>query len=127
MPSPTGAAPGCPLRPSGKRRHHCRAVPTVVAGGGAGPGAAGGGPGGRIATPPFDDGSRISVDGVTLRWGSRSAPITTVRAAAEFLGVEVSEDPGVGRDLPPLAPDEPLPINEVASRALGEWYAFGQE
>jgi hypothetical protein len=81
---------------------------------------------GGIATPPFDDGSRISVDGVTLRRGSRSVPITTVRAAAAFLGVELSDDPGVGTDLPPFVPDEPLGIDEVASFALGEWYAFGQ-
>jgi hypothetical protein len=81
---------------------------------------------GRIATPPFDDGSRISVDGTTLRWGSRSAAITTVRSAAEFLGVELSADPGVGSDLPPFTPDEPLLVDEAASHALGEWYGFGQ-
>jgi hypothetical protein len=49
------------------------------------------------------------------------------RAAAEFLGVEPSPDPGVGHDLPVYAPDARLTVDGVASLSLGDWYAFGQQ
>jgi hypothetical protein len=80
-----------------------------------------------FGTPLFDDGTRISVHGEALTWGRRRTPITTVRAAAAFLGVAPSSDPGVGHDLPPYAPDAPLVVDREASLALGRWYAFGDE
>ena len=52
-------------------------------------------------------------------------PITTLREAASFLGLELSSDPGVGHDLPPFAPDTDLRVDAAASVALGAWYAFG--
>lgn len=82
---------------------------------------------GGIATPPFDDGARYAVRGDELaRWPEGATPITTVSAAAAFLGIEVSADPGVGHDLPPFAPDADLAIDAAASRALGSWYAYAQ-
>jgi hypothetical protein len=82
---------------------------------------------GGIGTPPFDDGSRIVVrrDRLARRPGPDIA-ITTLRAGAEFLGVELTPDPGVGTDLPPYEPDRPLDVDSVASAALGDWYASGQ-
>jgi hypothetical protein len=58
-------------------------------------------------------------DGATIR-------LTTLCAAAHFAGIELSPDPGVGRDLPPYTPDVPLRVQPAASIALGAWYAFGQ-
>jgi hypothetical protein len=79
-----------------------------------------------FATPPFDDGTRIAVRGDRLRIepGTEVA-ITTLRAAADVLDVELSPDPGVGHDLPPYAPDAILAVDAAASRWLGTWYAFG--
>jgi len=81
-----------------------------------------------FGTPPFDDGTRIVVEGEELAVvpGERIR-ISTVRTAAEFLGVEVSSDPGVGHDLPPFAPDDDLAVDRAASLALGAWYSFGDE
>ena len=79
-----------------------------------------------FGTPPFDDGTRVVVRGHHLvREPGLDIPIATVRAAAEALGVELSRDPGVGHDLPPLEPDTPLAVDAEASYALGRWYAFG--
>jgi hypothetical protein len=80
-----------------------------------------------FATPPFDDGSRIAVRGNRLGVEPGDAiAITTLRAAAPFLDVELSPDPGVGSDLPPFEPDAPLDVDVDASLALGRWYALGQ-
>jgi hypothetical protein len=54
-----------------------------------------------------------------------AVPITTLREAAAFLGITLTDDPGVGRDLPPYAPDADLRVDAAASEALGAWYAFG--
>ena len=51
--------------------------------------------------------------------------ITTLEAVAAFAGASLSADPGVGSDLPGLGdPAAPLPVDEAASRALGEWFGF---
>jgi hypothetical protein len=41
------------------------------------------------------------------------------------LGIELSADPGVGRELPPFAPDAELAVHKEASLALGRLYALG--
>jgi hypothetical protein len=75
-----------------------------------------------FGTPPFDDGTRIVVRGDRLGVEpGRDVAITTVRAAAEFLGVTLSPDPGVGRDPPPFAPDVDLAVDAHASGRLGAW------
>jgi hypothetical protein len=80
-----------------------------------------------IATPPFEDGSRIVVRGNTVAADPGEAiVITTLRAASTFLGVELTADPGVGRDLPPFEPDAALQVDAEASLFLGQWYGLAQ-
>ncbi|MGH9265760.1 MAG: hypothetical protein ACRD1D_13815 [Acidimicrobiales bacterium] len=81
-----------------------------------------------FGTPPFEDGTRIVVRGDRLaRDPGESTPITTLRAGAEFLGIDLSPDPGVGHDLPPFAPDKDLTVDRTSSLLLGGWYALGQQ
>ena len=82
---------------------------------------------GAIATPPFDDGTRLVVRGgrIGVEPGTDTA-ITTLRDAAAFVGIDLRADPGVGEDLPPFAPDDELAVDPAASVALGAWYGFGQ-
>ena len=81
-----------------------------------------------FATPVFDDGTRVLVRGDRLVVEpGRSTPITTVRAAAAFVGVELSAHPPVGQDLPPFEPDRHLEIDHEASAALAEWWALGDD
>jgi hypothetical protein len=81
-----------------------------------------------FGTPPFEDGSRVLVRGAVLvREPGGAVPISTLRAGAEFLGVALSPNPGVGQDLPPFEPDVELPVDADASFALGSWYSFGEE
>jgi hypothetical protein len=81
--------------------------------------------GNGFGTPPFDDGTRITVSGdlLAIDPGDR-IPITTLRAAAKFIDISLTPDPGVGTDLPPYAPDDDLMVDTDASRALGAWYTF---
>jgi len=80
-----------------------------------------------FATPALDDGSRIVVRGNTLAADPGGAiVITTVRAAAAFLGIELSRDPGVGHDLPPFEPDAALQVDAEASEFLGHWFGLAQ-
>src|SRR4051812_20706594 len=61
---------------------------------------------GAFGTPLLPDGSRVLVRGDRLiREPGGDVAITTVRAAAAFLSVALSGDPGVGADLPPFEPD----------------------
>ena len=83
--------------------------------------------GGGIATPPFDGGGRIGVHGDRLTGPDGEAiPITTVAAAAAFLGIDLSPDPGVGHDLPPFEPHADLAVDHEASIAIGGWYEYAQ-
>ena len=85
---------------------------------------------GGIATPPFGNGARVrlvgamvmrEVDGSVVGGGA----ITTVRAAADLVGV----DAGAPRDV--YAPtttfdlDEPRFVDPAAAAVLGAWFAFG--
>jgi hypothetical protein len=81
-----------------------------------------------FGTPPFDDGSRLVVRGAELAFEpGGSVPITTLRAAAAFVGIALSPDPGVGHDLPPYEPDRTLAVGGEASLALGGWYSLGAQ
>jgi hypothetical protein len=81
---------------------------------------------GGFGTPPFGTPPRqVRVKGDQLVMDGSAAPITTLTAAAAFVGVELSPDPGVGSDLPPFAPDAPLAVDAGASAVLGDWYALG--
>ena len=80
-----------------------------------------------FGTPATDDGPRIVVRGdLLVREPDETVAITAIRPACEFLGVELSADPGVGSDLPPFEPDAPLAVDAAASAALGAWYEFGR-
>ena len=84
---------------------------------------------GGFGTPVFGEGEQVRVQGATLyrqRGDSTdSAPITSLAAAAELAGVKLSDDPGVGPDIPELGdPEAPLPVSEPAALALGALYAF---
>lgn len=76
---------------------------------------------GGFGTPFFGKDMQVRVSGLELvvqeRAGQRSAPITTLTAAAEHVGRSVL--PG---DL--SLDDEPLEVDAGASEFLGEWYGF---
>lgn len=90
---------------------------------------------GGLATPAFggpDDVEVVRVAGHLLvheRAGRLTAePISTLAAAAELVGVDLSADFGVGDDTPPLGEiDAPLAIDAGHVRALGAWWSLGAE
>jgi hypothetical protein len=54
-------------------------------------------------------------------------PITTIRAASEFFGIDYDVDwfPDFKDPLPPMDPDRPLKVEVVPALALAEWFGFG--
>ncbi|HLM64873.1 MAG TPA: hypothetical protein VK306_11285 [Acidimicrobiales bacterium] len=87
---------------------------------------------GGIATPAFgDDIEIVRTSGrflVVERSGfTTSAPITTLAAAAELVGVDLGLEFAVGGSTPPMAePAAPLGVDDEAARAVADWWAFGQ-
>jgi hypothetical protein len=84
---------------------------------------------GGFGTPVFGADEQLRIEGASLvhRRGAASerSDITSLRAAAALAGVALSDDPGVGSDLPGLGdPDAPLAVSAPAVAALGDWYAF---
>lgn len=84
---------------------------------------------GGFGTPLFGDDEQLRVQRGVLfhRKGARveSTAITSLSAAAVFAGVTLSDDPGVGQDIPELGdPDAALPVSPDAALALGEFYRF---
>lgn len=85
---------------------------------------------GGFGTPEFD-GQIARVEGDLLVYEKdgnvASQSITTVRAAAEFFGIdyEVEWFSDFHDPLKPVDPDTPLSVDEKAALALGEWFAFG--
>ncbi len=82
---------------------------------------------GGFSTFPFD-GRVIGVDGAELVVDGARHPIGSLNAAARIVGIE----PDVGQeeqfDVPPHGDlDAPLPVDEPAARALGQWFAFATE
>jgi hypothetical protein len=86
---------------------------------------------GGIATPAFgDDVEVVRTSGrhlVVERGGAvLAAPVTTLGAAAELVGVDLGLDFGVGDGTPAMVdPDEPLAVDGDASLVLGRWWGFG--
>lgn len=85
---------------------------------------------GGIATTVGVDGRQLALvgDRIAVREGTgeRSAPLTTLRAAAEFAGVE----PGLRGSYPPSTPldlDAPLDVDPAAAQRLAGWFALGDE
>jgi hypothetical protein len=84
---------------------------------------------GGIATVRGVGGRQLGVVGDALvvvepDGSRRSAPLTTVGAAAAFAGV-TSGLRGTYAPATPDDPDAPLPVDAAAARVLADWYALG--
>lgn len=84
---------------------------------------------GGFGTPFFGDDRQIRVEGATLvdqhAGEVRSTPVTTLAAAARFLGVAIDPDTAAEHDTPTVGdPDEPLDIDPSAGDWLGEWFGM---
>ena len=86
------------------------------------------GPGG-VRTPPLADGRVLAVIDADIAViddsGIRRAPLTTARAAAEFVGTEpgfpwTKHPPGTAS-----MPDAQLEVDRDAARVLADWFALG--
>lgn len=87
---------------------------------------------GGFATPPFgQDGRTVAVDGIELvvvtSGTRRRAPLTTLRAAAEFAGVQPGAPAHLYTPVTPLKLDEPLELDPEAARLIAGWYALGAQ
>jgi len=85
---------------------------------------------GGFGTPVFRDGERARVEGVELaheRPGTVTrVRLTTLGAAAQFLGVPLGAPAGVYAPATPCVADEPLAPDADAARALAAWFELGQ-
>lgn len=84
---------------------------------------------GGFGTPPFGDDEQLRVEGVSLirrrNGATDTATITSLAAAADFVGLTLAADPGIGSDPPPLGDVEaPLGVEPAPSAALGAWFGF---
>jgi hypothetical protein len=88
---------------------------------------------GGLATPPFGEAAEVvRVSGgllVVERAGDAvAAPLTTLGAAADLVGVDLGVDLSVGAETPPLAdPAAPLAIDPTDVRRLADRWALGAE
>ncbi len=83
---------------------------------------------GGFGTPVFGDGERVRVDGVELvheRPGtSTRVAITTLDAAARFVGIPLGALREVYTPATECSADAPLAVRADGARALAAWYAF---
>jgi hypothetical protein len=82
-----------------------------------------------VETAPFGDTDRVvAIEGNDVvdrnRSGERRAPITTVRAAASFLGVTPGVPAGLWHPVSTTGFDDELVVDATAFDALANWYAF---
>lgn len=87
---------------------------------------------GGFGTPSFDGRIvRVEGDSIVAEETDKVATqtITTVRAAAEFVGIEYEVEwfPDFHDPLKPVDPDVPLVVEDTAARALGQWFNFGTD
>lgn len=87
---------------------------------------------GGFRTPPFGNATIVAVDGtdlvVTAGGGpARRTPITTIRDAANFVGVQPGAPADVYTPATPLELDAPLHVDAEAARVLAGWYTLGAE
>jgi hypothetical protein len=84
-----------------------------------------------VATPYYGDECRalLTVAGIEReQYGERAvAPISTLAAAAAWIGVTLGAPRDVYTPTTPLEPDAPLPIDAGASHLLAKWYAFAHD
>lgn len=83
-----------------------------------------------FGTPQYDDRvSRVEGNLLVHETGENVATqaITTIRAAAQFFGVDYDVDwfTEFKDPLPPMDPDRTLKVEEAPASALGQWFAFG--
>ena len=64
---------------------------------------------------------------VTDDAGMRSAPLTTVRAAADFAGITAGLSPTAYRPVTTLTPDAPLAIDAHSAVVLSDWYRLADQ
>jgi len=83
---------------------------------------------GGFGTFEFGDGDVVRIDGTDLVFDGttpRRAPITTLRAAADLIGIEPDVGQATQFDVPPLGDlDAPLHVGAEAAADLAGWYAF---
>jgi hypothetical protein len=84
---------------------------------------------GGFGTPFFGDDRQIRVEGTTLvdqRAGQvRSQPITTLQAAADFLGTTIDTETAAEHDSPPVGDvNETLQVDAAAAEFIGNWYGM---
>jgi hypothetical protein len=81
-----------------------------------------------FGTPAFGDGERVRVDGVELvheRPGTTTrVRITTLGAAAQFVGVPLGAPAGLYTPATPSDPDLALAVEPDAAQALAAWIAL---
>jgi hypothetical protein len=87
---------------------------------------------GGFGTPEFEGRSaRIEADLLVYESEGNIAtqPITTIRSATEFLGIEYEEVwfPGFRDQLPPTDPDADLSLDVAGVEAMAAWFEFGSE
>jgi len=85
---------------------------------------------GGFGTPTFGEGDRDRVDGIELvheRPGTTTrVGITTLGAAAQFVGVTLGEPTGVYTPRTPCAPDLSIALDVDSAHALAAWIAFAE-
>jgi hypothetical protein len=85
---------------------------------------------GGFGTPTFGDGERVRVDGIELvheRPGTTTrVGITTLGAAAQFVGVTLGEPTGVYEPTTPCAPDLSIALDVDTAHVLSAWIALGE-
>ena len=89
---------------------------------------------GGFATPPYPDGGLESAVGVSGRELvirraeiERCSPLTTLRAAADLVGIEPGAPADVYSPVTPLRPDQPLLIGADAASVVAELFEISDE
>jgi len=81
-----------------------------------------------FGTPLFGADRQARVEGGQLVLVSdgevQRAPLTTLKAAGDFIGVAPGAPTNVYTPATALEPDAPLAVDEMAATALGDWYGF---
>jgi hypothetical protein len=80
---------------------------------------------GGFGTGPLPSGPEVRVDGPDLVHGERREPVTTLGAAAGFVGLDRPGEPEVYAPLTPDDPATPLPVDAADAELLAEWFSFG--
>ncbi|HVM03052.1 MAG TPA: hypothetical protein VM263_10320 [Acidimicrobiales bacterium] len=77
-----------------------------------------------FGTPFFGADRQVRVEDGALVDGDRRRALTTVGEAGAFLGLVAPAATGVYEPTTPARPDDALPVDPAAARALGDWFGF---